>query len=556
MRNGDKLMIVGAAYALNVSVFVVFGIEVTGIWLDVAVTSLAVVMAYSLARIGERELKPFFALLVLAFLLNLANLLVWKTGWSVSDTAWSSTEGSNEFPLYYGFLAMFLFFWDCAWLYLVATLVRRQGFGLANWIALLVLLGFVGAYVAQYREFGFQELDAQHRVLSLLFVLELVGILLGVMCTLLGAARPYLFMVVGFALFASIHIVGMHLLLEGHAEESARLQPMWTLGRAFVFAGIWMLVPSSAKAGAGPARHPVGAAQTVELVEQGRQYSQLSSLLIVFTLGAVFIVAASERLLVESATDHGGRSTPWFAMFFVLFCVACAIFMSYATSRFDRAVSHVREQMAKIFSSKLAHIDANDGETGLRRTLQLAGLDVMLAEFRRGAAELREDVIVLGPERLNRPTGQYLAGSVPSCFIMMPFSAPWSPVVNQSIRGACTSCGVNAVRGDDIFSPTDILDDIWRQIVVADFVIADVTDRNTNVFYELGMAHAMGKPVIILAQSESDVPIDLKTRRWLPYDPEQADALAAALRQSISQVLEMYRLRPPTGEQTTSGRGD
>jgi hypothetical protein len=167
----------------------------------------------------------------------------------------------------------------------------------------------------------------------------------------------------------------------------------------------------------------------------------------------------------------------------------------------------------------------------------------MLAEFRRGAEELRDDVIVLGPERLNRPKGQYSAGSTTSCFIIMPFGAPWSPAISQLIRDACTSCGVNPVRGDDIFSPTDILDDIWRQIVVADFVVADVSGRNTNVFYELGMAHTLGKPVIMLAQSESDVPIDLKTRRWLPYDPEQTDALAAALRQSINQVLEMYQLR-------------
>lgn len=545
-------MIVGAAYALNLSVFAVFGIETTGIWLDVVVALLAAVMSYRLTRVGEPELKPFFVLLVLALLFNLANLLVWNTGWTVADSAWSSTQGSNEFPLYYGFLALFLFFWDCAWLYLTVTLIRRQGFGLANWIALIVLLGFVAAYVAQYREFGFQELDAEHRVLSLLFVLELVGILLGVMCTLLGAARPYLFMVVGFSLFASIHIVGIHLLLQGQTYESQTLQPLWTMGRAFVFAGIWLLLPPRVKTKAGSAGSPGDAMQTVPLVERGRQYSQLSSLLIVFTLGAVFVVAAFERMLVGSPGNDGGQSAPWFAMFFVLFCVGCAIFMSFATSRFDRAVSYVREHIADIFDSKLANIGAVDGDGGMPRTLKLAGLDSMLAESRRGAAQLRDDVIVLGPERLNRPAGQYLAGPEPSCFIVMPFGAPWSPGVNRLIREACTGCGVNAVRGDDIFSPTDILDDIWRQIVTADFVIADVTGRNTNVFYELGMAHAVGKPVIILAQSEDDVPIDLKTRRWLPYDPEQADALAAALRQSIGQVLDMYRLRAPAGAKAGS----
>jgi len=537
MRDGDKLMIVGTIYALNLSVFMIFGIDATRIWLDVIVTLAIAIMSWRLTRLAHRDLRPFFTLMVLAALFSLANLAVWKTGWTVPDTAWNSGTGSNEFPLYLAFVGLFLFAWDCAWLYLTVTLVRRQGFGVANWTALLVLLGFVGAYVEQFRYFQFQGSDAQHRMLSLLFVLELVGILLGLVCALLGAARPYLYMVVGFAVFAAIHIVGIHLQLRGEFEESTKLQPLWTLGRAFVFIGIWLLIPPRVKDAEGAAGPPAKAVTVRPLVEQGREYSQLSSLLIVLALGAVFVVAAFNRIL-EGHPE-------WFGMFFVLFCVTCAIVMSVATSRFDRAIGHVRRQMAEIFGSKLALIRATDGESRIQRTLQLTGLDSMLDEFRREALALRDDVIVLGPERLNRPQGQHVPGPVPRCFIVMPFGSEWSAAVNRVIREVCKSCGVQAVRGDDIFSPTDILDDIWQQIIAADFVIADVTGRNTNVFYELGMAHAVGKPVVILAQSETDVPIDLKTRRWLPYDPEKAEDLAGALRESITQVIEMYSLRPP-----------
>jgi hypothetical protein len=518
------------------------------VWLDVAVTLVIAFLAWRLTRDGEPDLRPFFTLLVLASLFNVANLITWRMDLSVPNAAWDSTQGSNEFPLYYSFLAAFLFLWDCAWLYLTVTLIRRQGFGLANWTALLVLLGFIGVYAIQYQSFGFEIVDAEQRVLVLLFALELVGVLLGVVSTLLGVTWPYLFMILGFAVFASIHIVGIQYLLQGQDEASATLQPLWTLGRAFVFAGIWLLFPSPAKGEAGASRQPSETAREVGLVQHGRHYSQLSSILIVFALGAVFVVVAVDHFL--------GNNEKWFVMFFVLFCVTGAIFMSIATTLFDHAISHVRGQLAEILGSKLERIRRDDGQSRIQRTLKLTGLDSMLAEFRYKAAELRDNVIVLGPERLNRPTVRSSVRTTPRCFIMMPFSAEWSAAVNRLIRDACNSCGVQPMRGDDIFSPTDILDDIWQQIIVADFVIADLTDRNSNVFYELGMAHAVGKPVILLSQRESDVPIDLKTRRWLPYNPEQGEALDTALRESITQVLEMYELRPAVAEEGAANIGD
>ncbi|MCP4286217.1 MAG: hypothetical protein GY792_17510 [Gammaproteobacteria bacterium] len=546
MLYSNKLMIVGAVYTLNLLIFVAFGFEVTGVWLDATVTLALAVVAYWLARTQERDLKPFFALLAIAAVFNLTNLLTWNQlpwnqGLYVPATAWSSVKGSNQVPLSYIFLGLFLFFWNCAWLYLSTTLVRRQGIGLAHWMALFVLLGFIATYVEQIRSFNLELLDAEHRFLLLLFLLELFGVLLGVMCILLGVARPYLLMIVGFALFAAIHIVGIHLILINHGADTPALQPLWTLGRAFIFAGIWLLLQPRTKGEADTTSTPNSARAEVELEEPDRKYSQLSSLLIVFTLGAVFVVAAFNRIL-EGTTE-------WFAMFFVMFCVTCAIFMSIATSRFDRAISYSRSQMMGVFNSRLSHIRAGSEETGILRTLKLTGLDNMLSEFRKASRKLRDDVIVLGPERVYRSKEQRISGATPRCFIVMPFGEPWSAEVDRQIRGACTNCGVQAVRGDDIFSPTDILDDIWQQIITADFVIADVTNRNTNVFYELGMAHTVGKPVIILSQRESDVPIDLKTRRWIAYDPEHSDDLAAVLCKSVTQVLEMYQLNGSIGSE-------
>ena len=60
--------------------------------------------------------------------------------------------------------------------------------------------------------------------------------------------------------------------------------------------------------------------------------------------------------------------------------------------------------------------------------------------------------------------------------------------------------------------------DIWRAIGAAQFIIADVTGRNPNVFYELGIAHTLGKDVILITQDSGDIPFDLTHLRHIQYD--------------------------------------
>jgi hypothetical protein len=68
--------------------------------------------------------------------------------------------------------------------------------------------------------------------------------------------------------------------------------------------------------------------------------------------------------------------------------------------------------------------------------------------------------------------------------------------------------------------------------------VADLTSKNPNVFYELGMAHAMGKEVVLLAQSLDDVPFDLRPVRTIIYDNDLAgyDELADRLRRTLDQA--------------------
>ena len=79
-------------------------------------------------------------------------------------------------------------------------------------------------------------------------------------------------------------------------------------------------------------------------------------------------------------------------------------------------------------------------------------------------------------------------------------------------------CKLRSERGDDVFGSNVIMDDIAKSIRRARLIIADLTGRNANVFYEVGIAHALNKQVLLMTQSIDDVPFDLRHRRALVYE--------------------------------------
>jgi len=104
------------------------------------------------------------------------------------------------------------------------------------------------------------------------------------------------------------------------------------------------------------------------------------------------------------------------------------------------------------------------------------------------------------------------------CFVLMPFDAALQPLYDDHIRGIVEGAGLRCERADEIRGTTLITWDIWERINRARFLIADLTNQNSNVFYELGLAHALSKDVILLTQSMDYVPFDLKTIRCLCYE--------------------------------------
>jgi len=81
-----------------------------------------------------------------------------------------------------------------------------------------------------------------------------------------------------------------------------------------------------------------------------------------------------------------------------------------------------------------------------------------------------------------------------NCFVIMPFGVPFDRYYSNIFAPAIQEAGLRAHRGDSIFSSTTIMSDVWHCIRNASVVLADVTGKNANVFYELGLAHASRKP--------------------------------------------------------------
>lgn len=99
----------------------------------------------------------------------------------------------------------------------------------------------------------------------------------------------------------------------------------------------------------------------------------------------------------------------------------------------------------------------------------------------------------------------------------MPFGPEFDDIYKLGIKEIATSLDVIAERVDEQSFSETILDRIYRQIESADFIIADMTGRNPNVFYEVGYAHAKKKPVILITKEANDIPFDLKHHRHLIY---------------------------------------
>lgn len=102
-------------------------------------------------------------------------------------------------------------------------------------------------------------------------------------------------------------------------------------------------------------------------------------------------------------------------------------------------------------------------------------------------------------------------------FVMMPFASEFDDVYQSLMREPLVAAGYDVFRADDLLNQANILQDIVGSIANASLLVADLSGNNANVYYELGLAHALRRPVVLFAQDIGEVPFDLRSYRIIPY---------------------------------------
>lgn len=119
-------------------------------------------------------------------------------------------------------------------------------------------------------------------------------------------------------------------------------------------------------------------------------------------------------------------------------------------------------------------------------------------------------------------------------FVLMPFDEGFRKIYDLVITPALQKAGYEINRADTELDQQNVLKDVVRGIATADLVIVDLTTRNANVLYELGLSHALGRNTVLLAQSMDEVPFDLRSYRIVRYSTEFDEI--DSLRQQLQEI--------------------
>lgn len=149
-----------------------------------------------------------------------------------------------------------------------------------------------------------------------------------------------------------------------------------------------------------------------------------------------------------------------------------------------------------------------------------------------------------GDEQIKKLSKGLTVSADDTCFVMMPFSNPIGGYYDSIYKPAIEKAKLKADRADaDLYGTGKIIDQIWKGITSSRLLLAELTNRNANVLYELGLAHALHKPVILVCSkaNEDDVPFDLRHVRVIYYDKDDPFWGAKLLEKVAENILSVMQ---------------
>lgn len=133
-----------------------------------------------------------------------------------------------------------------------------------------------------------------------------------------------------------------------------------------------------------------------------------------------------------------------------------------------------------------------------------------------------------------------------TCFVISPIGDPESETRKRSdkvlkyvIAPAVEQCGYKSLRADQISEPGMITSQVIQHIVDDPLVVADLTDRNPNVFYELAVRHMLRKPLVQIIKKGEALPFDVAGSRTVHIDHRDLDSVEEAKSEIIAQVKSL-----------------
>jgi hypothetical protein len=211
-------------------------------------------------------------------------------------------------------------------------------------------------------------------------------------------------------------------------------------------------------------------------------------------------------------------------------------------------------------------IDMQDKQLNLQTTIYLAERDLLYlnafgisfskmileltdSEKEIKAKEITENYLnneLLTMERLNKIVrinpifqGREFLVNDKLVFMLSPFSDPFHTIFFDHIKPIVEKIdGMKCFRADNIYDNKSIIEDIWKSINEASIIISELTGKNPNVFYETGIAHTVGKEVILITQNMEDIPFDLQHLRCIvyAYTPKGVKLLETNLTNTIQNI--------------------
>ena len=181
------------------------------------------------------------------------------------------------------------------------------------------------------------------------------------------------------------------------------------------------------------------------------------------------------------------------------------------------------EAFAKVFRDNLNYLRSFSGSS--------------TSAEERPASE--SDLQATPAEKVPRPTlskEPRIREFLDTCFVMMPFGSWFDRYYQEIYAPAIKEAGFEPVQADELFTTGSVVEQIWEQIEKAALLLADLSGKNPNVFYELGLAHAARKPVVFTAAQVEDGPFDLRHLRVIIYDVREPE-WAARLKKSVTDYL-------------------